>query len=111
MGAAPMTEPKFLKLVKDTASAADTRRTAWTWPFRCELGRRCGGSFACSRTTGCCSEGGAMQKGGSESAPSILRFPAGVAVAGDWTARPCTVVLRSTTLLHYQEGGGQVFRQ
>ena len=97
MGAAPMTEPKFLKLVKDGGEVLlIPRRTAWTQAFSLRAGASLRWEFRVqSHDLGFALRRRAMQKGGSVEVDVVdsKRFPAGVAVAGDWTAiEPCTVV-------------------
>ena len=97
MGAAPMTEPKFLKLVQDGGEVLQIpRRTAWTQAFSLRAGASLRWEFRVqSHDLGFALRRRAMQKGGSVEVDVVdaKRFPAGVAVAGDWTAiEPCTVV-------------------
>ena len=97
MGAAPMTEPKFLKLVQDGGEVlVIPRRTAWTQAFSLRAGASLRWEFRVqSHDLGFALRRRAMQKGGSVEVDVVdaKRFPAGVAVAGDWTAiEPCTVV-------------------
>ena len=97
MGAAPMTEPRFLKLVQDGGEVLQIpRRTAWTQAFSLRAGASLRWEFRVqSHDLGFALRRRAMQKGGSVEVDVVdsKRFPAGVAVAGDWTAiEPCTVV-------------------
>jgi len=97
MGAALMTEPKFLKLVQDGGEVlVIPRRTAWTQAFSLRAGASLRWEFRVqSHDLGFALRRRAMQKGGSVEVDVVdaKRFPAGVAVAGDWTAiEPCTVV-------------------
>ena len=97
MGAAPMTEPKFLKLVQDGGEVLQIpRRTAWTQAFSLRAGASLRWEFRVqAHDLGFALRRRAMQKGGSVEVDVVdsKRFPAGVAVAGDWTAiEPCTVI-------------------
>lgn len=97
MGAAPMDEAKFLKLVVDGGEVLQIpRRVAWTQAFSLRAGASLRWEFRVqANDLGFALRRRAMQKGGAVEVDVVdaKRFPAGVAVAGDWTAiEACTVV-------------------
>ena len=86
-----------MKLVKDGGEVLQIpRRTAWTQAFSLRAGASLRWEFRVqSHDLGFALRRRAMQKGGSVEVDVVdsKRFPAGVAVAGDWTAiEPCTVI-------------------
>ena len=118
MGAAPMTEPKFLKLVKDGGEVLQIpRRTAWTqafslragaslrWEFRVQShdlgfalhGEPCRRAGRRGRRRGCEALSGGRRRGRR--------------LDGDRTVYCCCCVRQRLFVVDSKKGGGQVFGQ
>ena len=96
MGAALVDEAKFKASLQGGDVLSIPARTAWTQAFALTPGATLRWQFRCNaKDVGFALRRRAMAHGGAVEVDIVesRRFPAGVAVAGDWMARaPCTVV-------------------